>query len=79
MGVSGRVILEKKLGQKKFPEDTLFNVNLPAVPPGEVQGIRVTTLGRRRYSMRLLEQKTPLVENTFGWGRSSQLEGCGGF
>ena len=40
------VILEEILGREKFPEDTLFNVDLPAVPPDEVRGIKVTTLGR---------------------------------
>ena len=33
-----------------FPADTLFNINLPPIDPGRVEGIRVTSLGRRRYS-----------------------------
>ena len=36
--------------RQSFPEDTLFNVNLPPVPPSEVRGIKVTSLGRRRYA-----------------------------
>lgn len=33
-----------------FPEDTLLSVNLPPVVPEQVRGVRVTSLGRRRYS-----------------------------
>jgi 5'-nucleotidase len=43
-------ILANILRDRPFPEDTLFNVNLPGVAPDEVKGIRVTSLGRRRYS-----------------------------
>ena len=47
-------LLETFLGQilsrEGFPPHTLLNVNLPGVPPQEVQGIKVTSLGRRQYS-----------------------------
>ena len=33
-----------------FPADTLFNVNLPPIDPKQVEGVRVTSLGKRRYS-----------------------------
>ena len=42
-------LLEQLLKREDFPPDTLFNVNLPALPPAEVRGIQVTTLGRRAY------------------------------
>jgi 5'-nucleotidase len=42
-------LLEQLLKREDFPPETLFNVNLPAVPPKEVRGIQVTTLGRRAY------------------------------
>ena len=45
--VSG--ILEAILKKNAFPKDTLFNVNLPGVEPRDVRGIKVTSLGRRRY------------------------------
>jgi 5'-nucleotidase len=41
-----RGIIEKE----DFPPDTLFNVNLPPIPPDQVKGVRVTSLGKRRYS-----------------------------
>jgi 5'-nucleotidase len=42
--------LKQLLIRPSFPPHTLLNVNLPALPPGDVKGIRVTSLGQRRYS-----------------------------
>ena len=43
-------LLERILGREgDFPAETLLNVNLPAIPPEQVKGVRVTTLGRREY------------------------------
>ncbi|GIS80702.1 MAG: hypothetical protein CM1200mP14_22680 [Gammaproteobacteria bacterium] len=40
-----------------------------------MQGIRVTTLGRRRYSDAITRAMTPLVENTFGSGAEQSIGG----
>jgi 5'-nucleotidase len=45
-----------------FPPNTLFNVNLPPVLSTEVQGVRLTRLGRRVYSQSVAPMKDP-------WGR----------
>ncbi len=63
-----RVILGKILGQEAFPEDTLFNVNLPGVPPGEVRGVKVTSLGRRRYSDAITRANDPSGREYFWIG-----------
>lgn len=42
-----------------FPPETLLNVNLPAVDPSEVRGVRVTRLGRRVYSDSLTRALDP--------------------
>lgn len=42
-------ILEQIIGREDFPKETLLNVNLPPIRPEEVQGVRITTLGRRAY------------------------------
>jgi 5'-nucleotidase len=55
-------LLRQLLAAERFPEDTLLNVNLPAVPAGEVKGVRVTTLGKRVYSDSLTRMHDP-------WGR----------
>ena len=45
-----RRLLLSMLDEGSFPEDTLLSVNLPPVAPDQVRGVRVTSLGRRRYS-----------------------------
>ena len=42
-----------------FPPETLLNVNLPAIDPSEVRGVRVTRLGRRVYSDSLTRAVDP--------------------
>lgn len=42
--------LLRQIVAKGIPKHELLNVNLPARPPSEVRGVRVTTLGRRRFS-----------------------------
>lgn len=37
------------VAQRDFPDETLLNVNLPPIPPADVQGVQVTTLARRAY------------------------------
>ncbi|MGI9860268.1 5'/3'-nucleotidase SurE [Moorella naiadis] len=34
---------------RSLPEGTLLNVNIPYLPEGDIQGIAITRLGRRRY------------------------------
>lgn len=45
-----------------LPANTLLNINVPAVPAGEIQGIRFTRQGRRVYSDAIQETYDP-------WGR----------
>ena len=41
--------LLKQIVAKGIPAHELLNVNLPALAPSELRGVRVTNLGRRRY------------------------------
>jgi 5'-nucleotidase len=66
-----RLILEQILGQSSFPEHTLFNINLPACGPDEVRGIRVTSLGQRRYSESITRAKDPSGREYFWIGGGS--------
>jgi 5'-nucleotidase len=34
---------------KKFPTDTLLNINVPSIPFEELKGVEITRLGRRVY------------------------------
>ena len=51
-------ILSGLLG-RPFPKDTLLNVNIPAIPADEVKGVRVTSLGRRRYADSITRANDP--------------------
>lgn len=59
--------------ERRFPDETLFSVNLPAVAPEEVRGIRVTSLGKRRYSDSITRAEDPSGREYFwiGGGVSS--------
>lgn len=63
-----RGILAAILGRRNLPRDTLFNVNLPACGPSEVKGIRVTTLGQRRYADSITRAKDPSGREYFWIG-----------
>jgi 5'-nucleotidase len=53
-----------------FPTNLLLNVNLPPIPAGEVQGVRVTKLGSRFFSEGLTRMKDP-------WGKEVYWIGGG--
>jgi 5'-nucleotidase len=61
-------LLASLLGQDSFPDDTLLSVNLPPIAPGDVRGVRVTSLGRRRYSESLTRAKDPSGREYFWIG-----------
>lgn len=61
-------ILAALLRQPKFPENTLFNVNLPAIAPDEVKGMKVTHLGKRRYSDSIARGNDPMGKEYFWIG-----------
>lgn len=52
--------------QKLFPSDTLLNVNLPDRDPRTVEGVRITTLGKRVYSDPVVTDKDPRGK-TYYW------------
>jgi 5'-nucleotidase len=39
--------------------DTILNVNYPALPPAEVKGVRITTVGKRRYNNHYEKRSNP--------------------
>jgi len=60
-------VLDSLLG-RALPKDTLLNVNFPAIPPDEVKGIRVTSLGRRRYADSITRANDPSGKEYFWIG-----------
>ncbi len=63
-----RAILERLVGRRTVPRHTLFNVNLPSCPPDDVRGIRVTSLGRRRYADSITRANDPSGREYFWIG-----------
>jgi 5'-nucleotidase len=55
-----------------FPAGTLLNINLPAIAPDEIQGVRVASLGRRVYVESLTSSRDPYGREYFwiGGGKS---------
>ena len=51
--------LLRQIVAQGIPEHELLNVNLPACPPSELRGLRVTNLGRRRYSDAITRSEDP--------------------
>ena len=61
-------LLKQLLLRDDFPSETLFNINLPAVAPAEMAGVRVTTLGRRAYVGSLTRATDPNGKDYFWIG-----------
>ena len=61
-------LLARLLARPPFPDHTLLNVNLPRCPPDEVRGIRVTSLGRRRYADSITRALDPSGKEYFWIG-----------
>jgi 5'-nucleotidase len=61
-------LLQRLLDRRTFPDHTLFNVNLPGIAPDEVAGIKVTSLGRRRYADSITRALDPSGKEYFWIG-----------
>ncbi|HYK81908.1 MAG TPA: 5'/3'-nucleotidase SurE [Gemmatimonadales bacterium] len=67
----GLAALLKRIVQvRNFPKETLLNINLPAIPGGEVKGVKVTHLGSRVFSEEIALMKDP-------WGKEIYWIGGG--
>lgn len=51
--------LVKNVLKKGLPYDTLLNVNVPNVIYDNLKGIKVTRMGKKRYSDNIIEKKDP--------------------
>jgi 5'-nucleotidase len=49
-----------------LPDGVFLNVNVPAVATDEIRGVRITSLGRRRWGERLVKRQDPRGE-TYYW------------
>lgn len=67
------ILLRQLMQRDDFPTETLLNVNLPAVAPESIAGVRVTSLGRRAYVGSLTRAHDPNGREYFwiGGGEST--------
>ena len=56
------------IGAMQLPRDTFLNVNVPNLAPDEIQGVRVTSQGSRRYKGDLVRYNAPVVGDYFWRG-----------
>lgn len=63
-----RTLLRSLLRRDEFPEETFFNVNVPPVRADQVEGVRVTALGRRVYADSLTRSEDPQGREYFWIG-----------
>ncbi len=73
--VVGRLL--ERLLRAEIPPETVLNVNLPPVDPGEIRGVRLTTLGRREYVNSLARAQDPSGREFF-WIDGGQSRWWGG-
>jgi 5'-nucleotidase len=52
--------LAEEVLQRGLPEETLLNVNVPYVPPGEIEGLEITRQGQQTYQDKLIKRQDPL-------------------
>lgn len=58
-GANYAVKLIKQLTENPLPEPTLLNVNIPPVPESEIQGVKITRQGIRRYTEHFQKRLDP--------------------
>ena len=61
-------LMRSILGHQPFPQDTLFNVNVPPIPGPDARGVRITTLGSRVYEESLRHMQDPWGHDLFWIG-----------
>lgn len=52
-------LLERLVSRTTLPRETFYNINVPDLPPDEIRGVRVTSLGRRVYADSLVRRQDP--------------------
>jgi 5'-nucleotidase len=51
--------IAEKVLKRGLPNGTLLNVNVPSLPPSQINGVQVTKLGKRVYRDAVVRKKDP--------------------
>ncbi len=63
-----------KIMNTKFPEQTLLNVNIPAISSEEILGTKITQSGKRVYANKMLERLDPWNEPYYWYGSVVEMD-----
>lgn len=58
-----------------FPKKTILNINVPAINPEEIAGVKITTLGTRMYTDQYEKRKDPRGK-TYYWLAGELIDTC---
>lgn len=61
-----RALAEEILTRRELPPGTLLNVNVPCLEPSEINGVKITRLGLRRYK-KVFDQRIDPRGKTYYW------------
>ncbi len=70
-------LLVRLTDRDEYPEGTLLNINIPPIPPPDIRGVRVTSLGRRVYIESISRSEDPYGREYF-WIGGGKSEWSGG-
>lgn len=62
------VAIARVMVERKLPESSLFNVNVPDLPASEIKGICITKQGKRRYSGQIEKRTDPMGRDYYWLG-----------
>lgn len=69
--------LVQRFQQQAFPTPVLLNVNVPDIPFEQIQGVRVTRLGRRHKAEPVVKQRNPRGETVYWVGPAGAAADAG--
>jgi 5'-nucleotidase len=64
-----------RIADINFPKKTILNINVPAIEPSEITGIRITKLGTRMYTDRYEKRLDPRGK-TYYWLAGELIDTC---
>ncbi|HEY3432292.1 MAG TPA: 5'/3'-nucleotidase SurE [Rhodocyclaceae bacterium] len=69
--------LVRQFQRKAFPVPVLLNVNVPDIPYDQIQGVRITRLGRRHKAEPVVRQQNPRGETVYWVGPAGAAADAG--
>jgi 5'-nucleotidase len=74
-GLAARLV--ERIGRAPLQESVILNVNVPDLPDGALRGVKVTRLGNRHRSERVIRAKDPRGRNVYWVGSAGAGQDAG--